>query len=381
MAIWPPPEPRRSTVLGRMLRLVVEPAGRPGAQHFAGDEFVDDRAGGSPEKFEILGGQAVFGGRAGQVRPQDVRVSRVGHSCLDRPAEDRLRMMDQVGVQRVVPSDENHKGSLPTPAGAPGLLPHGCQRPGVPGQQCGVEPGDVDTELESVGGGDAQQRPIAQRLFELPAFLGQVTAAVGRDAVDQLWSGVAQPTSRRHGRLFCAVSRADESQRACFRRDQIGHHPGDLVRRGPAHRCPVLAFRVRHDGRLPQHEVGAGARGSVPGHCGNRRSDESRREVSRVGDRCRGQHENRIRTVQPGQPAQSPDHQRDVRSEHSAVGVAFVDHHELQPPQHPGPTGVRRQDPAVEHVRIGQNPAGVRAYPVTFLDSCVPVEQCRPNSR
>ena len=121
---------------------------------------------------------------------------------------------------------------------------------------------------ERVGGGDAEQRPVAQRLFEFPAFLGQITAAVGRDAVDQLGSGVAQPTPRRHRGLFCAVPRADESQRACFRRDQVGHHPGDLVRRGPAHRCPVLAFGVGHDGRLPQHEIGAGAWRSVPGHCG-----------------------------------------------------------------------------------------------------------------
>ena len=54
-------------------------------------------------------------------------------------------------------------------------------------------------------------------------------------------------------------------------------------------------------------------------------------------------------------PPQPGQHVGDVRSEHAAVDVGFVDHHVAQAVQRLGPDAVRRQDPGVQHVGVGQD--------------------------
>ena len=64
---------------------------------------------------------------------------------------------------------------------------------------------------------------------------------------------------------------------------------------------------------------------------------------------------------------------RDVRAEHPAVGVALVDDDVGDPAQRARPLLVRRQDPAMEHVGVGDDPAGVPPHPVALLAGGVPV--------
>ena len=55
--------------------------------------------------------------------------------------------------------------------------------PGIAGQHGGVQPGDVDAELQRVGRGHAQQFAGAQGALQFPALLRQVAAPVGGDLV------------------------------------------------------------------------------------------------------------------------------------------------------------------------------------------------------
>jgi hypothetical protein len=70
-----------------------------------------------------------------------------------------------------------------------------------------------------------------------------------------------------------------------------------------------------------------------------------------------------------------------VRAEHASVRVRLVDNYVSQPPEELGPARVRRQYPAMNHVRIGEDPARVRAHPVALLHRGVPVETRRAHIR
>ena len=66
-----------------------------------------------------------------------------------------------------------------------------------------------------------------------------------------------------------------------------------------------------------------------------------------------------------------------MRAEDAPVGVRLVDDDELQAAQERPPCVVAGQDPAVEHVRVGDDPAGVRPGPRALLVGGVPVDGCR----
>ena len=70
-------------------------------------QTVDRRSGRRAEEGQVGLGQRQLGGSAAQVRSQHVRVRRVQHGRLDRPAEERFGMVHEVGVQRIVASDED----------------------------------------------------------------------------------------------------------------------------------------------------------------------------------------------------------------------------------------------------------------------------------
>ena len=52
------------------------------------------------------------------------------------------------------------RGCRTPPARPPGLLPERCQPTGETGDQHGIHPRDVDTELEGVGAGKPTQLPV-----------------------------------------------------------------------------------------------------------------------------------------------------------------------------------------------------------------------------
>ncbi len=65
----------------------------------------------------------------------------------------------------------------------------------------------------------------------------------------------------------------------------------------------------------------------------------------------------RIRTVEAAQPAQAADQVGHIRAEDAAVDVQLVDHDPTEILEQRRPARVVREDPGVEHVRVGQQQA------------------------
>ena len=151
----------------------------PAAQHPAPDEGVGHRCGLRPEQCQVSVGQRQFRRRRAQVRGQHVRVAGIKHGRFHRAAQQRLGMMHQVGVQRVVAGDQHGDRTAPVPARPARLLPERCPRPRPACDEHGVQAVDVNAKLQGRGGGEAGEGSRAQRLFQPAPVLGEVAGAVG----------------------------------------------------------------------------------------------------------------------------------------------------------------------------------------------------------
>ena len=86
-----------------------------------------------------------------------------------------------------------------------------------------------------------------------------------------------------------------------------------------------------------------------------------------------------VRSVASADAPQPADHLGDMRSEHAAVGVALVDHHEAKASPERGPRGVPVEQRVVNHVRIRQNQPAVGPDPLALLERRVAVQGGRAN--
>ena len=155
-----PPVPRRSaSAVARSRRVQYHPVGRrrssPRSTRSSRTSCIAD----AEDRLVVLR-QRQLGGGGAQVRAQDVRVGRVEHRRLDRTAEQRGGVVDEVGVQGVVAGDQHGERALTGPPGPAGLLPHRGDGAGEPGDQDGVEAGDVDARARAPGW---RPRPAAGR--------------------------------------------------------------------------------------------------------------------------------------------------------------------------------------------------------------------------
>ena len=246
------------------------------------------------------------------------------------------------------------------------------QVPGQPGDQHRVEAADVDAELERGGRGHAGDPPVPQPRLEAPAVVGQVARPVGghragRIAVERVAGG------QRDG--LGAAPRPEEGERGNLRPDQGGQQVRGLGGGGPAR--PRLGVGVQQ-GRLPERERERRAGRAVIGHRGRGQAGELPGAADRVGDRGRGEDEDGLPAAVEGgvvgrdaaEPAQDLG---DVRAEDAAVAVALVDDHDPQAAEEAAPAVVVRQQPAVDHVRVGQQVVGVGLRPGALRDRGVAV--------
>ena len=133
--------------------------------------------------------------------------------------------------------------------------------------------------------------------------------------------------------------------------DQLRKHLGGLVQRRPAHTQLLVEQRRvphRHPSRRLRRRVAVDELKVVE-------SGEPLGEFNRVGDRGAGQQKARLGAVDRGDSPQPPQHVANVRAEHAAVDVRFVDDHEREVREQVAPRGVVRKDPDVEHVRVGDH--------------------------
>ena len=275
-------------------------------------------------------------------------------------------MVDQVGVERVVARDEHTQGVATGAAGPPDLLPQRGPRARESPEEHGVQPGDVDAQLEGVGRRQTDEPTVAQRLLQRTAFLRKVAPAVRRHGVRERRVDLGEQPARPERDGFGSLARTHEGKGADVVDDQVGEQVGELRGDRAPHRSAVLAL-VGDEGRLPQGQRDLAARGGVVGHGHDRQAGQPARRDLGLRDCRRGEHERRVGAVQTGDATEPPDHLGHVGAEHAAVVVALVDDDVAQAPEEPAPPLVPGQQRPVQHVRVREHVLRVVAGPLPLL--------------
>ena len=218
---------------------VPEPARGPTPQRAPTLQLAQQGVVGQAEQGQVRGPQGSLGGGGAQVGREHVGVGRVEDRGL-RSGEDRLGVVHQVGVQRVVGGDEDGQAASPGASGPARLLPQRDARARPAGDEDRVQSGDVDAQLQGVGGGQGPQPARAQVGLQGSALLGQVAAAVGRHRADELGQGEPQRVAGPLGHDLRRAARAHEHQRPGAHAQQIHEQLGGLDD-GAASRRGVLA--------------------------------------------------------------------------------------------------------------------------------------------
>ncbi len=250
------------------------PARRPPPQQLRGLQLRQQLGHRGPEECDVGLGERQLGSRGTQVWGQDVGVVRVQHGRLHGLLEQRLGVVHQIGVQRVVPGDQDGQGALPRPAGAARLLPEGGPGSRIAADDDGVEARDVDAQFEGGGGGQPEQLAGVQGPLQGPALLREVAAAVGGDPPGQGAAHLRQAFLGDDRDQLGAAPGTYESDRADPLDGQVGEQVGGLGRRGTADGGALLAVQLGQRG-LPEGEGQLAARGGVVGHLPDRQTGQA----------------------------------------------------------------------------------------------------------
>ena len=146
--------------------------------------------------------------------------------------------------------------------GPPGLLPHRRDRAGEAVEHAGVEPADVDAELERGGGDDAPQIAVEQLALDLASLAGEVAAAVRPHLRCQVGGQLPPDVGRDQ---LGALATATEGDGAMAAPHELGDHAGRLA---VGRRC---SDRPASTAGIPQHEEPLAAGRAVVGDLGHRR--------------------------------------------------------------------------------------------------------------
>jgi hypothetical protein len=158
--------------------------------------------------------------RADEMAPGDQRVRRIEHGLLERLTEEKLRMADDVLVQRVRHGDQHDGPRATVAADAADPLPRRDQRAGIADQHADVESPDVDSQLQRARAEHRRQLAAEEPRLESPSLFGQVPGAVGRDAVGELGLLPHEPRVQQLGH----AARLGEGDRAPVGANRLGDH-------------------------------------------------------------------------------------------------------------------------------------------------------------
>ena len=262
-----------------------------------------------PEQRQVGLGQRDLGRGGAEVRAEDVGVAGVEDGRLDRRADQRLRVGDQVGVERVVAGDE-HRERVGARRARPGR-PAATSRPGCPGSRPAAPRRGRRCRCRARARWSPPSRraALAQRCLERPPVLGQVAAAVGRHR---------SATARAPPRRAAARRSARPTRRPCGSGRTRACGPRRTTR--SASRSATSAVAARRTGApfSPPYDVNGGSqrpsdtwplRRGVVGDRLDRQPGEPRRRDLGLGHGRRGQHERRARrrtTRRPGAAGAAP---------------------------------------------------------------------------
>ena len=275
--------------------------------------------------------------------------------------------MHKVGVERVVARDEHDERALPSPTGSARLLPERGARAGEAGGDHGVEAGDVHPELQRRCRGDAHEAAVAERLLQRAPLRGQIARPIRGDLACELsrfccrqpqvqgfraprivgggrTCGVTQHFLGAQRERFRAGARAHERDRVRALPQQCRHDSRRIAGRRSPHRRPTLAETAGHERGLPQRHRAPTLWRTVVCDGGDAVSHQARGGLGGVGRRRRGENERRRRAERTREPVEPPQDQRDIRAEHTAVGVALVDDDVGEIAEQPRPRAVPAED-------------------------------------
>ncbi len=257
---------------------------------------------------------------------QHVAIRRVGGGMLVTAREEPFRPAHEELVERVVRSDEHREGIAATPSRPPRLLPRRCHGSGIPGHHDRIHPPDVDSQLQRVRGGHADQISIEKAPFDFPTLARRVTGPIAHDPPCRLLG--------RKGRLqrgpcvgeqqFGGFPRPRKGYRAYTGGNKRGKQIGGFGMARPTSHSGCSPFR-----RVPKEErTPAGGSSVVRDDFEiGRRAGQGPQMLRRIGDGGRAPHPLRMRTVPSRQSVQATQDVADMPTENPAVNMRFVDHH------------------------------------------------------
>ena len=229
-------------------------------------------------------------------------------------------MVDHVLVDRRARRDEDRDARVLAPAGPPELLPRRGDRARVARQDRGVEPADVDAQLERVGRDDAEDLAVAQAALDRAPLRRQVAAAVAADARARAASSRA---ATRAGRSAAARPRP-----ASARTRSSGALPAGTAAPSAGRASRPSCVPRSPDGGSADRPAGRGARPEgAPVRSMTRlgRPVSIVGELARVPDRRRAADDDRRAAVVRADPQQPAEDVGDVAAEDAAVRVELVD--------------------------------------------------------
>ena len=138
-----------------------------------------------PEEGQLFGADGCFLRGGAQLRGEHVRVRRIENGCLNLLPENCLRVVHQVGVERVVVGNEHGERVLTASTRAAHALHEGGAGARPARHEYSVQSGDVNAQLQCGGAGQAEQFAVAEFAFEFAALFGGVSGAVCSDAVGE----------------------------------------------------------------------------------------------------------------------------------------------------------------------------------------------------
>ena len=316
----------------------------------------------------VLGRERQLLRGARDLRAHDEGVLRVDDRVLGRALRQLGGMRRVPLVELVVARDEDRRRTAAGAPGPPRLLPHRGERAGEPVEHDRVEAADVDAELQRVRRGDAEQPPARQLELQRAALLGEVARAISTDAVDELGRDSGEAAARVLRDDLRAAPAAGERERLVVGAHEAREQLGRLDVGGAAR------TRVRvEQGPLPAREHPLGTRRGVVVDLADVEAAQRARELARVADRRACEEERGARSIVLAQPAEAAQHVRDVRAEDAAQRVELVDYDVLEPHEERRPPFVRRQDPHVQHLGIGEHDVRVLARPRAVVGGRVTV--------
>ncbi len=350
----------------------VPPARPPPQQAFA-HEGLEDRPGPGAEEIEVPLDEGQLLGGGAQVGTQHVGVVRIEDGGLDRTAEQRLGVVDQVGVEGVVAGDEHAEGVLRASARSTDLLPERGARPREPRHR-------------------APHRARPRRCRARARWWRRARPAA-RSADRPRWRVVPRAGSHRDrrpragrvaGSTSASSSAAASATCSAPRRDRTNANVRTCSTTRSARRSAVSEVAARRTGApcSPTNDVRGGSHNAMrdlsawrgvlahrphgePGQAGGCRLGR--------GHRRRRKDEGRARPVCGTHPTKAPQDVGDVGAEDPAIVVALVDDHVGERAEEARPSRVVAEQRPVQHVGIGEDVLRVVARPLPLLADAVPV--------